>query len=73
MEKVSLHLFFIYFSKKSHSKNKLITCRANNSTEHNIAEVSCKSRLPINQVKDDADEDYKVPPKLARLLKHEEK
>lgn len=65
-------IFSIFF-KKSNSKNKLITCKANNSTECNIAEVRCKSGFPINQAEDDREKDCEVLPELAILLEHEEK
>lgn len=73
MEKVSFILFFISFYKKIHSKNKLITCRAIDSTKSNITEVCCRSGFPINQAEEDDEEDCEVPPELAKLLKHEEK
>ena len=62
------HLF-----QKTHSKNKLITFRANKSIERNIAEVHCKFGFPINQVEDDGEEDCEVPLELARLLEHEKR
>lgn len=38
-----------------------------------MTRIGCKSGLPINQAKDDSEEDCELPTKLARLLEHEEK
>lgn len=59
--------FFHIFFKNNHSKNNLITCKENNSTERNIAEVRCKYGFPINQAEDDSEEDCEVPLELAKL------
>lgn len=66
-------MFYMFFKKISHSINKIITCRANNSTEINIVEVRCKFGFLINQSEDDGEEDYEVPLELSRHLEHEEK
>lgn len=71
MAKVSF--FFVAFFSKAHSKVSSYTCRANNSIEHNLAEVRCKFGFLINQAEEDDEEDCEVPSELARLLEHEEK
>jgi hypothetical protein len=38
-----------------------------------LAEVRYKFGFPINQAKDDGEEDCEVPVELARLLEHEER
>lgn len=73
MTKVCFSFIFHILFQKAHSKNKLITRRANNSTECNIVEVCYKFGFPINQAEDDGGEDCEVPLELARLLKNEEK
>lgn len=70
MAKVSFSFFpFI----KNHTKNKLITCRANKSIDNISTRICYKYGLPINQAKDDNEEDCELPAELARLLEHEEK
>lgn len=71
MPKVSFSLFlYIFFKQKSHSKNKLMTCRINNSTKSNIVELHCRYGFPINEVEDEAEEDCEVSLELDILLEH---
>lgn len=66
MAKVSFSFFNTFF-KSSY------TFKTNNSTKNNLAEVRCKFGFPVNQAKDDSEEDCEVPDELARLIEHEEK